>query len=174
MGKVFKTAWVYEPLEGHISFFVKPMFGGLAVYYNDLMVLVLMESKGDREWKGQKFDFDLWDGLMLCTSREQHPSLVEDFPELRPHPVLGKWLFLSADLDEFEEVAVQLAERIKDKDPRMGIVPGTRKKSKKASTKKSVGKKKSKKTKAKKSEVKTKSKKPKPPKKSKKSKSKVS
>jgi len=40
-----------------------------------------------------------------------------------PHPVLGKWLYLPARHDDFERLAVDLANRIARGDPRLGIEP---------------------------------------------------
>lgn len=143
MKRSFALQWLLEPLQEDPSFFTKAMFGGLAVYYHEKMVLVLMESPGDRKWKDQTFAFDLWDGLLFPTFREHHSSLKSEFPALVPHPVLGKWLYLPASIDsktdskidskkrtkdfDFETTAQELIRGIQQKDPRLGIVPGEKK-----------------------------------------------
>ena len=71
-----------EPLQEDLSYFSKRMFGGLAIHYNDLMVFCLMESPGDREYRGTTYDFDIWNGAMLCTDFAQHESLFTSFPML--------------------------------------------------------------------------------------------
>ncbi|MCB9083170.1 MAG: hypothetical protein H6624_02440 [Bdellovibrionaceae bacterium] len=108
------------------SYFSKRMFGGLSIYYEDLMVLVLMESPEDREWRGTKYSFDLWNGVMICTDRERHPELHESFKGLISHPVLGKWLYLPMSDLAFESTFSALVEAIADNSPLIGIAPGTR------------------------------------------------
>ena len=128
--KQFSLEHFCEPLMEDPSYFSKKMFGGLAIYYNDLMVFVLTESPGDREWKNQKFDFDLWNGVLVCTSREHHPALQTIWPDLVSHPVLGKWLYIPMTSPHFESVFSELIEQCESKDPRIGIVPGQSKKKK--------------------------------------------
>jgi hypothetical protein len=48
-------------------------------------------------------------------------------PALRPHPVLGKWLYLPQTEAEFESVAQHLTARVLAGDPRIGIAPKPRK-----------------------------------------------
>lgn len=142
--KHFGTEWILEPLLDNPSFYTKGMFGGLAVYYEGLMVLTLTNSNGDREWKGKKYDFDLWDGVLVCTSKEHHEFLTTKFKSLISHPVLPKWLYLPMEDPKFESTAQGLVELIAQRDPHIGIVPGTRKK--KAKKKKAAPAKKKKKT----------------------------
>lgn len=124
MAKEFQLTWLLEPLEDDPSFATKRMFGGLAVYFNDLMVLLLAESEGDREWKGQRFDFDIWNGLLCPTDRVHHDSLCAEFPSLVAHPILGKWVFLPLSDSNFEALAQRIVFQICKKDHRFGIVPG--------------------------------------------------
>ena len=70
---------------------------------------------------------DPWNGFLLCTSREFHPMLIGDYYGLKPHPVLGKWLYLAQAQDCFEEIAQQLVHQILKQDPRIGVEPGVRK-----------------------------------------------
>lgn len=128
-----------EPMMEDSSYFSKKMFGGLAIYYNDLMTFVLVETPGDREWRGQKYDFDLWNGVLICTSREHHEGLRSQFPSLTNHPVLGKWQYLPISVPSFEQDFEGLVQNAVDRDPKIGIVPGLKKRS---SKKKSVSKKK--------------------------------
>ncbi|MCB0357232.1 MAG: hypothetical protein KDD40_09505 [Bdellovibrionales bacterium] len=127
MSKYFALEHFCEPLMGDASYFSKPMFVGLTIYYLNLMRFVLVESEGDREYRGQNFDFDLWNGVLLCTSREHHPSLISQWTTLIPHPVLGKWLYLKMTDLQFESVFQELVECVINNDLRIGIVPGQRK-----------------------------------------------
>lgn len=131
-----------EPLMASDTYFTKKMFGGLSVYYNGLMVLTLSEKAGDREWRGEKFNFDLWNGVLVCTSREHHESLKIDIPAIINHPVIPKWLYLPMDNNpNFEPLFDSLVELVMNGDTRIGIVPGMKnrksKKTKKKATKKS-------------------------------------
>ena len=115
--KVFANTWLIEPLELLPSFDTRRMFGGLAIYVHGLMVLVLMEQEDDPDWNG----------VLLPTCREYHADLLGRFAELKPHPILGKWLYLSQASIDFETSAQQIVEAIVGHDPKLGIVPGTRK-----------------------------------------------
>ncbi|MEZ4872355.1 MAG: hypothetical protein R2827_08950 [Bdellovibrionales bacterium] len=134
--KEFSLMWVCEPFADDPSYFSKRMFGGLAIYVFDKMQMVFMESPGDFEWKGEVFDFEIWNGLMVCTSREFHESLKQDFSYLVNHPVLGKWLYLPMTDESFESTAEGVAEAIVRGDERIGIIPGQKKRPKKKTSKK--------------------------------------
>src|SRR5690606_16579180 len=104
------------------SFFTKRMFGGLAVYYEHRMVALLMESPGERSYRGKKYKFDLWNGILWPTFREHQPSLLSEFPVIS-HPVLGKWVYLPGSHPEFESTAMKIIEQIRKQDLRLGIEP---------------------------------------------------
>ena len=71
-------------------------------------------------------DKEPWNGLLVCTSRDFHSALMGEYPALQPHPVLGKWLYLSQAHDGFEEIAQDLVQQILKEDPRIGVEPGAR------------------------------------------------
>jgi hypothetical protein len=106
---------VLEPVEAEPSFFQRPMFGCQAVYLFGRLVLVLAAEE------------EPWNGLLVCTSREYHSTLIGECPSLQPHPVLGKWLYLKQRDDTFEETAQQLILQVLKNDPRIGVEPGARK-----------------------------------------------
>lgn len=62
-----------------------------------------------------------WNGLLVCTSREHHAALRDDYPQLVSHSVLGKWLYLSQSDPEFETVAIELADLARKRDSRLGV-----------------------------------------------------
>jgi hypothetical protein len=107
--------WILEPIETEPSFFRKPMFGCQAAYLFGKLVLVLAAKE------------EPWNGLLVCTSREFHSALIEEYPGLQPHPVLSKWLYLAQDSDGFEETARKLALQALKNDPRIGVEPSVRK-----------------------------------------------
>ncbi len=121
--KVFQLAWVYEDLEAEPSFFTKRMFGGLAVYCHGKMVMLLAESPGDREYRGQTFDFDIWNGILLPTEYAHHDRLKKKWAILKQHPVLKKWLYLPQDTDAFDSAIDDIVTAIHRDDPLLGIFP---------------------------------------------------
>lgn len=96
------------------------MFGCLAVYVEDKIVLVL------RDKAGASADNGVW----LATTRDHHESLLREFPNMRSIGVLGKkvtgWQVVPADAPDFEEAAMHACELIIARDPRIGKVPASR------------------------------------------------
>lgn len=98
----------------------RPMFGCLAIYVKDKIVLIL------RDKPASKADNGVW----LATTKEHHASLRGEFPNMRSIRVLGKkvtgWQALPADAPDFEESALRACELIAAGDPRIGKVPAAR------------------------------------------------
>ncbi len=113
---VHPHAWLWEPLETDPTFVLRAMFGAKAVYLGGKMVLCC--CAGDEPWRG----------LLVCTDRTRHAALQSDFPALTPHSVLPKWLYLPEAAATFERDAVRLVALARARDPRLGIIPGTRQK----------------------------------------------
>jgi len=101
-----------------------PMFGCLAVYVGDKIVLILRDKQ----------DGPADNGVWLATTEEHHASLRREFPNMRSIQVLGKkvtgWQVLPADAPDFEEASLRACELVIDGDPRIGKVPGSRRASK--------------------------------------------
>ena len=97
-----------------------PMFGCLAIYVGDKIVLIL------REKRDQTADNGVW----LATTKEHHPSLRREFPNMRSIQVLGKkvtgWQVIPANAEDFEQAALHACELVLAGDPRIGKVPGAR------------------------------------------------
>lgn len=121
-----QSEWL-APLEKAGDLDVRKMFGGLAVYFNGLQVLVLAENPDDFEWQGQRYPYAIWNGLLIVTSFQHHESLFKEWPKLVNHPVLKKWLYLPLTSDVYEPYAESLILAIRRGDERFGIVPGQRK-----------------------------------------------
>jgi hypothetical protein len=98
----------------------RPMFGCLAVYVADKIVLIL------RDRRDQTADNGVW----LATTADHHDSLRREFPNMRSIQGVGKgvtgWQVLPADAPDFEEAAVRACEHILAGDPRIGRVPVAR------------------------------------------------
>jgi hypothetical protein len=97
-----------------------PMFGCLAVYVGDKIVLIL------RDKRLPEADNGVW----LATTEEHHESLRAEFPNMRSIQVFRKkvtgWQVLPVDSADFEEAALHACELIVSRDPRIGKVPASR------------------------------------------------
>jgi len=113
--------FVLEALADVITL-TRPMFGCLALYVRERIVLILRD----------KHDGSADDGVWLATTAEHHESLRRDFPNMRSIAVLGHqvthWQLLAADSPDFEEAALRACELIASRDPRIGKVPKSRSK----------------------------------------------
>ncbi len=107
----------------------RPMFGCLAVYIQDKIVLILRNK--DKDKRDQAADNGVW----LATTKEHHQSLRRDFPNMRSIKVLTKnalgkkatsWQVLPSDAPDFEEAALRACDLVLAGDPRIGKVPGAR------------------------------------------------
>ncbi|MGA8028489.1 MAG: hypothetical protein WB992_15200 [Bryobacteraceae bacterium] len=96
------------------------MFGCLAIYVDDKIVLVLRDKR----------DGMADNGVWLATTREHHESLSHEFPNMRSIQLLGKkvtgWQVLPSDSTDFEEAALRACELIVARDPRIGKLPARR------------------------------------------------
>ena len=115
-------AFVLDAIET-LSPWTRPMFGCLAIYVEDKIVLILRErSKNTAD-----------NGVWLATTQEHHESLRREFPNMRSIQVFGKevtgWQVLPADAPDFEEAALRACELVLARDPRIGKVPKSRRSS---------------------------------------------
>ncbi|MDH0094463.1 hypothetical protein N7373_23700 [Achromobacter mucicolens] len=120
--KANSLLWILEPLERDAGYMHRKMFGADAAYLDGLLYLIV----ADRD--------DPWNGVMVSTSHDRHAALLADIPELLPHPVLGKWLYLPQSSESFESTAATLAALAVARDPRMGVAPKPRARRSKART----------------------------------------
>jgi hypothetical protein len=72
--------WIFEALEDDPRFVQRKLFSFDAAYLDGRLYLAVAEGR------------DPWNGLLVCTSREHHATIRNDYPQLVPHKVLGKWL----------------------------------------------------------------------------------
>lgn len=98
----------------------RPMFGCVAVYVEDKIVLILREKR--------KVPAD--NGVWLATTAAHHESLRQEFPRMRSIRVFGaepsQWQVLPADDPDFEAAAMRACRLILARDPRIGKIPGAR------------------------------------------------
>ena len=107
--------WLWEPLEAEATFVLRSMFGAKAAYLDGKLILCFCAR--DEPWRG----------VLVCTERSHHPALLAEFPVLRPHPILPKWLYLPESNDRFESIATRLVTLSRRRDPRLGVSPQPRK-----------------------------------------------
>lgn len=114
--------FVLDALES-VSPITKPMFGCLAVYVREKIVLILRDRSDERRDNG------VW----LATREEDHASLQREFPNMRSIEMFGTpkthWQVLPADASDFEEAAMHACELVLARDPRIGRVPAPRRSS---------------------------------------------
>jgi hypothetical protein len=98
----------------------RPMFGCLAVYLEDKIVLILRDRHDSPEDNG------VW----LATRAEHHASLQREFPSMRSIKLFQRkatdWQVLPVDEIDFEAAALRACALIVERDPRIGKVPKRR------------------------------------------------
>lgn len=98
----------------------RPMFGCLAVYIEDKIVLIL------RDKRQSPADNGIW----LATAVEHHESLRNEFPRMRSISLFGKeptqWQVLPADDPDFDAAAMRACRLVLARDSRIGKVPKSR------------------------------------------------
>jgi hypothetical protein len=103
-----------------LSPWTRPMFGCLAVYVQEKIVLILRD----------KPEHPADNGVWLATTEQHHESLRREFPNMRSIQVFGKpvtgWQVLPAEAADFEAAALRACDLLLAGDPRIGKVPGSR------------------------------------------------
>ena len=117
--KTFDNEWILETFESHPSFFTRRMFGGLAVYLFGRQMMVLVEPTMTGRWT--------WHGVLVCTEHDHQAAIVGEFPQLAPHDVLKKWLYIDSRHEEFEPAMARVAGAMAKDDQRFGIRPRPKK-----------------------------------------------
>jgi hypothetical protein len=112
---VHRHAWLWEPMERDPRFLLRSMFGAMAAYLDGNLMLCF--CAGEEPWRG----------VLACTNREHHAALRAEFPSLRPHPILPKWLHLPEEAADYERAAQRLVALALRRDPRLGVPPSRRK-----------------------------------------------
>ena len=126
--------FVLDALES-LSPETRPMFGCLAVYVREKIVLILRDRPDDAD-----------KGVWLATSAEHHESLRKELPRMRSIQLFGtkvtSWQVLPEDAADFEESVMRACDLVLARDSRIGRVPSTRRKTpRKKTTKKTTTKK---------------------------------
>lgn len=104
-------AWILDAFERDPTYVRKRMFSSDAAYIDGRLCVTV----GDRN--------EPWNGMLVCTSQDRHASLIDEIPALQPHPVLGKWLYVSQNDPAFESVIERIVSLVLARDPRVGVEP---------------------------------------------------
>lgn len=115
--KTFDNEWILDAFAGRPTFFTKRMFGGLAAYLHERLMLVLVEPTSTGRWK--------WHGVLVCTAHEHHASIRAECHALAPHAVLRKWLYVDSAHPDFEFTMEVVARRVAGGDQRFGVITGS-------------------------------------------------
>jgi hypothetical protein len=99
------------------------MFGSVAVYVDDKIVLILRDRPTHRDDNG------VW----MATTLEHHDSLRQEFPCMRSIALFGTdvtgWQLLPEDSADFEQSCLRACELILAGDPRIGKLPKPKRRS---------------------------------------------
>jgi hypothetical protein len=102
-----------------LRFRTNPMFGCMAVYVDDRIVLILRE-RGDPVAD---------DGVWVATTPLHHESLRAELPSLRSIGIFGPgptgWQNIPMESPTFESEALRACELILSRDARIGKVPSS-------------------------------------------------
>ena len=102
------------------------MFGSHAVYVDQKIVFILRQKDDPKTLRDN--------GIWVATQPEHNPSLLREFPALRPIELFDArrqagftgWLNLPDATDSFEESALALCRLVIAGDPRIGKIPKSR------------------------------------------------
>jgi hypothetical protein len=119
--KAIPHPFVLDALEAALPE-TRPMFGCVAVYVGEKIMLILRDKGGA----------DPDSGVWVATVPEHHASLLRELPSLRSITVFGSgvtgWQVLPATSPGFEDEALHACEMILVGDPRIGKIPGEKRK----------------------------------------------
>ncbi|NTW48581.1 MAG: hypothetical protein HGB19_02380 [Chlorobiales bacterium] len=129
--KPFNEKWLTDPvlqtfadLE-NVEF--KLMFGGVAVYQERGARRVMVAYAGGTDTSGDPNRHMEWQGLLIPTEIAHHESLIRQFPSLRPHSVLRKWLYVHQSHPDFNHVLGGIYELAQQQHKWVGVVQKPRK-----------------------------------------------
>lgn len=111
--------WIEELLPTDVL--QKSMHGGTGYYFDDRLILILVESVSSYEYKGVSYPFKIWNGCFFPIERIKQNAVFAKFPFLENHPASPNWLYLPADSEDFAEQVKLIVREIKKQNPLFGI-----------------------------------------------------
>lgn len=95
----------------------RPMFGAVAVYCGEKIVMVLRKKEKE----------PMANGVWVATAPRHHESLKKLLPSLRDFNIFGinvsSWQLIPDDSETFEEEVTALCELVRRRDERIGRIP---------------------------------------------------
>lgn len=101
--------WIFDQFEREPGVSLGRMFHCDVLYLDDALCLGI--ASGDEPWSG----------LLVCTCHLHQASLRGEIPDLNPHPILKKWLYVSQHSANFEHAARAVVELVLSRDTRIGV-----------------------------------------------------
>lgn len=131
-GNGFNEKWLKDPVLQVFSDLenveFKPMFGGISVYQVRGAHRILVAYAGGTDISGGPNRHQEWQGLLIPTETSHHESLIKQFPALRQHSVLGKWLYIHHSHPDFSNVLGGIYDLVRQQHEWIGVVQKPRKK----------------------------------------------
>lgn len=113
--------WIEDLLpKDHVR---KRMFGGFAYYVDEKLILLMFESFGNKTYRSEKYDFEIWNGCMFPVEKENQGVVLKKHPYLVVHPILGKWLYLPSESEDFESHVESILPELRRRNPLFGTYP---------------------------------------------------
>ena len=117
--KLNNLAWIQSYLPDDII--SKNMLGGIGYYYDDKLILIIIETVSSYEYKNISYPFQIWNGCIFSIEPIKQDAVFAKFSFLENHPAYKKGLYLPADTEYFDQNVKDLLKEIKKKNPLFGV-----------------------------------------------------
>lgn len=114
-----KLLWIEELLPQEVT--TVSQRGGRSYYFDDRLILTLIETGTSYEHKGITYPFQIWNGCFFAVEKIKQNTVYAKFQFLENHPVLKESLYLPADSENFSEQVWQVLREIKKGNPLFGL-----------------------------------------------------
>ena len=115
-----KLIWIEELLPFDVE--AVPKHGGMAYYHDAKLVMILVENDdGFREYKNVEYPFEIWNGCILPIEKNKQNAFFLKLPLMENHPANKNWLYLPAETETFEEDVKLIVREITKRNPLLGI-----------------------------------------------------
>jgi hypothetical protein len=106
---------------------LKKMFGGGVVYQMRGEKKIQIAHTGGSALLSHNDEKPEWQGLCVATDYAFQESLMAEFPDLKPHLILKKWLHISDKHERFESTLSGIVDLVRRRDARIGVEAGAKK-----------------------------------------------
>ena len=119
MPQLHQLLWIEELLPSEILIINKR--GGRGYYFDDRLILILIESGTSCEHQGITYPFQLWNGCFFPIENIKQNTVYAKFQFLENHPALKESLYLPLDSENFSEEVQLVLREIKKGNPLFGV-----------------------------------------------------